>query len=94
MKRWMLGCVLFVIGLSSGESAQASDWVRRLFDGNRMSCPDTESQWSPSQQATPQRQGPSQSLDPKFLPRGRAYYGNRYFGNFNNRYYGPQYGYF
>lgn len=28
------------------------------------------------------------------LPRGRRYYNNRYFGNFNNRYYGPQYGYF
>ncbi len=28
------------------------------------------------------------------LPRGRRYYGGRYFGSFNNRYYGPQYGYF
>lgn len=28
------------------------------------------------------------------LPYGRAYYGGRYFGNFNNRFYGPQYGYF
>ncbi len=28
------------------------------------------------------------------LPGGRRYYGGRYFGNFNNRYYGPQYGYF
>ena len=28
------------------------------------------------------------------LPRGRAFYNNRYFGNFNNRFYGPQYGYF
>ena len=27
-------------------------------------------------------------------PFGRRYYGNRYFGNFNNRFYGPQYGYF
>ena len=31
---------------------------------------------------------------PTSLPRGRAYYNNRYFGNFNNRFYGPQYGYF
>ena len=31
---------------------------------------------------------------PASLPRGRAYYNNRYFGNFNNRFYGPQYGYF
>ena len=28
------------------------------------------------------------------LPAGRRYYGGRYFGNFNNRFYGPQYGYF
>ncbi len=30
----------------------------------------------------------------KSLPGGRRYYNGRYFGNFNNRYYGPQYGYF
>lgn len=28
------------------------------------------------------------------LPGGRRYYQGRYFGNFNNRFYGPQYGYF
>jgi hypothetical protein len=28
------------------------------------------------------------------LPRGRRYYGGRYFGAFSNRFYGPQYGYF
>ena len=28
------------------------------------------------------------------LPAGRRYYNGRYFGNLNNRYYGPQYGYF
>ena len=28
------------------------------------------------------------------LPRGRRYYGGRYFGTFNDRFYGPQYGYF
>jgi hypothetical protein len=28
------------------------------------------------------------------LPAGRRYYNGRYFGNFNNRFYGPQYGYF
>lgn len=28
------------------------------------------------------------------LPRGRRYYNGRYFGNLNNRFYGPQYGYF
>ena len=31
---------------------------------------------------------------PNGLPRGRAYYNGRYYGNFNNRFYGPQYGYF
>jgi hypothetical protein len=28
------------------------------------------------------------------LPRGQVYYGGRYFGSFNNRFYGPQYGNF
>ncbi len=28
------------------------------------------------------------------LPRGRRYYNGRYFGDFNNRFYSPQYGYF
>lgn len=28
------------------------------------------------------------------LPGGWRYYRSRYFGNFNNRFYGPQYGYF
>ena len=28
------------------------------------------------------------------LPTGRRYYNGRYFGDFNNRFYGPQYGYF
>jgi hypothetical protein len=28
------------------------------------------------------------------LPRGRRYYNGRYFGSFNNRFYGPQYGNF
>ena len=37
---------------------------------------------------------PSVSPNERGLPRGRRYYGGRYFGSFNNRYYGPQYGYF
>lgn len=28
------------------------------------------------------------------LPSGRNYYQGQYYGNFNNRFYGPQYGYF
>lgn len=28
------------------------------------------------------------------LPSGRNYYQGRYYGNLNNRFYGPQYGYF
>ena len=28
------------------------------------------------------------------LPTGRTYYNGRYYGNLNNRFYGPQYGYF
>ena len=28
------------------------------------------------------------------LPRGRRYYNGRFFGSFNDRFYGPQYGNF
>jgi hypothetical protein len=38
------------------------------------------------------RRNSSNSL--QSLPAGRRYYNGRYFGNFNNRFYGPQYGYF
>jgi hypothetical protein len=44
--------------------------------------------------------GPSYSpggIGPGFvpgLPRGRRYYGGRYFGSINDRFYSPQYGYF
>lgn len=38
--------------------------------------------------------GDTSRTTPNGLPRGRTYYNGRYFGNFNNRYYGPQYGYF
>jgi hypothetical protein len=31
---------------------------------------------------------------PYGLPTGRTYYNGQYYGNFNNRFYGPQYGYF
>lgn len=31
---------------------------------------------------------------PTGLPMGRTYYNGRYFGNYNNLLYGPQYGYF
>jgi hypothetical protein len=33
-------------------------------------------------------------VGPNRLPRGQVYYNGRYFGDFNNRFFGPQYGYF
>jgi len=50
----------------------------------------------PSAYRTPQRGRPVGGVpgSPGNLPAGRRYYGGRYFGNFNNRIYGPQYGYF
>ena len=46
----------------------------------------------------PRRQSPCGVCIPRTnifgLPQGRSYYNGRYFGNFNNRFYGPQYGYF
>ena len=39
-------------------------------------------------------QTPSASTGAGKLPAGRNYYQGRYYGSFNNRFYGPQYGYF
>ncbi len=54
-----------------------------------------------TQRATPQRYSNQRSRSYRNvntqrsrLPGGRSYYQGRYFGNFNNRFYGPQYGYF
>lgn len=33
-------------------------------------------------------------VGPNRLPRGQVYFNGRYFGDFNNRFFGPQYGYF
>lgn len=40
--------------------------------------------------------GTTRNLNPgsSRLPSGRTYYQGRYYGNFNNRFFGPQYGYF
>jgi hypothetical protein len=36
----------------------------------------------------------SSRTGPRRLPTSRTYYNGHYYGNFNNRFYGPQYGYF
>ncbi len=73
---------------------QAEDRQDNLFPRMNPHCPRNQV----SQRSTTVRgQSPHRSPGvggPATLPRGRAYYNNRYFGNFNNRYYGPQYGYF
>lgn len=46
--------------------------------------------------SVPMRTYPTRNLNQgrTRLPSGRTYYRGRYYGNFNNRFYGPQYGYF
>lgn len=53
--------------------------------------------WAPRMQAGFSTQGMgtrSPAPGRSQLPAGRSYYQGRYFGNLNNRFYGPQYGYF
>ena len=69
---------------------QAEDRPGGLFQQSAPFClrPQVSSRVPTIRGQTPSVVGPGS------LPRGRAYYNNRYFGNFNNRFYGPQYGYF
>ena len=74
----------FVSGDSHGECQSCPPWepeegfVQRLFNFRP---------WTAQSQI-------DRSVGTPGLPRGRRYYGGRYFGQFNNRFYGPQYGNF
>jgi hypothetical protein len=52
--------------------------------------------WTSRTRAIDRETLPSRNLNSgrSVLPSGRSYYQGRYYGNFNNRFYGPQYGYF
>lgn len=95
MTRFLCGVWLFVVCVSLGTSRlEAGDSQPSLFERRDPHCRCAE-----ESHRCPTVRGQSPGAPSGFrgltsLPRGRAYYNNRYFGNFNNRFYGPQYGYF
>jgi len=88
-----LMAVLIVLGsITWSSQAEAGGFLSRLR-GTMQRSP------APAQRTTvtPRSQRyPTRDLDRgrTRLPSGRSYYQGRYYGNFNNRFYGPQYGYF
>ena len=85
MHRILLAMIVALVALpitsaQTGERRQRQV-LRSLFDGQPAQPANGAAGYGPVQ-----RTGG--------LPYGRTYYGGRYFGNFNNRFYGPQYGYF
>ncbi len=88
----IIGATLLVAACVCAEDSrsQAEDHSLGLFQQSAPICqrPQVSSRVPKIRSQSPSIVGPGS------LPRGRAYYNNRYFGNFNNRFYGPQYGYF
>jgi hypothetical protein len=89
--------------LATSDQSQAADWLEKFDsrnDRHDVSIRDGHSDsfvsrlfgfrpWSVNRDAGNRNQRQSFGL-----PIGRRYFGGRYFGSFNNRYYGPQYGNF
>lgn len=92
----LLGCAVF---LSAGAAAAAEPAVLML---EPIPCGECEGAYEPVHRPwwrrilAPSRFEQESGYGPRRgqLPRGRRYLNGRYFGNFNNRFYGPQYGYF
>ncbi|GAA4460804.1 hypothetical protein [Novipirellula rosea] len=80
---------------SAGE-VQAEGLFSRLRSANQRSSMSTQGWFSPSNSRSMMGSYPTRNLNSRAtrLPSGRSYYQGRYYGNFNNRFYGPQYGYF
>ena len=95
MSRIIRGTLLLAACLCFAMSrAQAEDRQNPLAERTDPHCPLNQvSRQSPTVRGQSPFVSPGAGR-PVALPRGRAYYNNRYFGNFNNRFYGPQYGYF
>lgn len=81
--------------------ADAGGWLSRVFgDGARAGVQARRPAPRPVRTVVPQwrrsRAYPTRNLQQgrTRLPSGRSYYEGRYYGNYNNRFYGPQYGYF
>ncbi|EMI20345.1 secreted protein [Rhodopirellula maiorica SM1] len=80
---------------SAGE-AQAEGLFSRLRAANHRSSISTQPWSSPANSRSWTGDYRTRNLNSRAtrLPSGRSYYQGRYYGNFNNRFYGPQYGYF
>ena len=81
---------------SSSEQSIARGPFGRLFGGQNYNsngcyhCDDCDD-CCPRCNTQPHSSGRTDDMG---LPAGRSYYNGRYYGNFNNRFYGTQYGYF
>lgn len=91
MRKLQLIALLFFLSLTAGAGeTQAEGFFSRFRRNVSRSA-------TPTRQYTqPARTYPTRNLNQgrSRLPAGRSYYQGRYYGNFNNRFYGPQYGYF
>lgn len=105
MIRAMLPCILVLASVSSGAAEEYSEPAAEpqfspvIMDGNSQQCCCHEADggfihrlfnfrpWTVESRMRTSAGTPG-------LPRGRRYFGGRYFGQFNNRFYGPQYGNF
>ncbi|GAA5509579.1 hypothetical protein [Novipirellula caenicola] len=76
--------------------AQAEGLFNRLRSANQRSTMPTRVWSAPTSSRSMMGGYPTRNLNSRAtrLPSGRSYYQGRYYGNFNNRFYGPQYGYF
>ncbi len=88
LRLFLLLC--FVAPLVGASQAEAGGLLSRLRGNVQRSSP------TQTYPATRSRSYPTRNLNQgrSRLPAGRTYYRGRYFGNYNNRFYGPQYGYF
>jgi len=77
--------------LPFGSAAKADGPLGRI-----MGQSGTTTGWVSRSKPTGRGTYPTRNLNQgrSLLPSGRSYYQGRYYGNFNNRFYGPQYGYF
>lgn len=104
MTRLRLLALFCLIGVTAGAGETRAEGFLSRLRSNLRSPVTPAQQYRPTQQyrsplrnnASPRERYPARNLDRgrTRLPSGRSYYQGRYYGNFNNRFYGPQYGYF
>jgi hypothetical protein len=92
-KQQLIWC-LVIVALQVSTAAAAGPFQRMRTASNRGAnvyvAPRQSANFSSASQTYGGNTGASRSR----LPAGRSYYQGRYYGHLNNRFYGPQYGYF